>query len=82
MRIETARKITDLGKAGQRTLVYYILKEKGSYGVGISIEESGEESVVRDVTVSEERALRLSDLLATNYVTPVSLRDVVYDWLS
>ena len=90
MKIEICRKVTDLGKERQRTLVYYLTAEIDAdtyespveiFGVGICKLETGEEKIFRDVTSVRSRAEELVDLLATNFVTPVSLEDVICDWL-
>ena len=91
-KIEICKKVTELGKEGQRTLVYFLTAddaeceigrkgEKTDFGVGISIEESGEEVFVRRITPAESEIKRLCDLLASNFVTPIALGDVIYDWL-
>lgn len=79
-------KITDLGRHGQRTLKYYLTTDTSedgcvSYGAGIEIDESGENTFVRCITANRNEACSLIDTLATNFVTPVSLGDIVYDWL-
>ena len=51
------------------------------YGVGISIPERNDEELVGNITPDREKAMQLIDLVASNFVTPVTLRDVVYDWL-
>jgi len=80
---EMCRKVTDLGRFGRRTLVYSLIREAGEaeYGVGIAVAESGERAEIHGVTPDRARAERLVDLLATYYVTPVALEDVVRDWL-
>jgi hypothetical protein len=89
-RQELCKKVTDLGRAGQRTLSYFITIDGGrgegdkaylDYGVGVMIEESGEEALCRCLTVNDDEIKKLADLIATNYVTPVSLGDVIEDWL-
>jgi hypothetical protein len=52
-----------------------------SYGVCISIAENGVQNVVRHITCSLEKIEKLVRLLSENSVTPVTLQDVVYDWL-
>lgn len=88
---EICRKIIDLGKDSQRTIVYYLViseddfteleKPVKSYGVAIEVKERNELTAVSKITTRTEKANRLLDLLASNFVTPVSLYDVVYDWL-
>ena len=79
---EYCRKTADLGRYGRRTLVYsLILNEQGGFGVSIAIPEFGETETVTDITSDKEKMLSLLDVLATNFVTPVSLRDILEDWL-
>ena len=52
-----------------------------SYGVGIRIEETGEQENVFDITVSQARIESLAELLLEGGVTPCTLRDVIEDWL-
>ena len=88
--VEICRKITDLGRDTRRTLIYMITAEKYSgenqnvpleFGVGIKILETQESSFVNCITPNMEKITQLADLLASNFVTPISLKDVVYDWL-
>ena len=51
-----------------------------SYGVKV-VGENGEESSLPDITVSTRRIDELMALLIRNQVSPVTLRDVVEDWL-
>ena len=51
-----------------------------SYGVKV-VEEDGEEASVPDITVRPARIDALMELLIRNAVSPVTLRDVVEDWL-
>lgn len=88
---EICKKVIFLGKENQRTLCYYVTtgeiqhpdKEGAikTYGVGISIEEKEEFASVNSITTKKETAYKLIDILASNFVTPVSLYDVIYDWL-
>jgi hypothetical protein len=64
---------------------YYLLAEETtdffeSYGVEICC-ESGESACVRGITCSQNKILHLIALLMKHTVTPVSLRDVVDDWV-
>ena len=91
-KLEVCRKVLNYGSDAQRTLVYYILvdilgeEEDGSelenYGVSILIDEISEEASIRAITMSQVKISRLADLLASNLVTPVSLEEVICDWLS
>lgn len=55
--------------------------ELESYGVGISIPQTGEEEEIWDITVSSARILDLADRLMRGGVTPCTLREVVEDRL-
>lgn len=52
-----------------------------SYGVTIKNEITGEIGTVADITENPQTAERLFDLLLTGCVTPVSLKDVVEDFI-
>ena len=85
------RKRTRLDAKSDCTLVYYVTvndlteplsgMELESFGVGITIYENGETGIVPNVTFSKTGVLSLADLLAFNLVTPVTVRDIVEDWL-
>ena len=91
-KMEVCKKVMNLGTQTQQTLTYFITVDEMAdqlsgtvieqYGVGVSIMEAAEESSVRRITVSADKIRRLSDLLASNMVTPVALRDVIDDWVS
>lgn len=51
-----------------------------SYGVKV-VGEDGEEAAVPDITTSTSRIDALMELLIRNGVSPVTLRDVIDDWL-
>ena len=90
-RHEVCRKFCNLAKFGQKTLVYYITAitleddETGgtfeSFGVAVKISETGEEAIVNDITTVNEKIHDLINHISSNFVTPVSLFDVVYDWM-
>lgn len=52
-----------------------------SYGISITLRETGEQETVTDITVNGERIQELGELLLRNGVTPCTLRDVINDWL-
>lgn len=52
-----------------------------SYGVGITIPQTGEREVIWDLTMRPERIESLADRLIRGGVTPCTLREVVDDWL-
>lgn len=69
---------------------YYILVDEvevaggfacESYGVKIRSRRSGESAQLLNITTSVSRIDELLELLMRNTVTPVTLRDVVEDWL-
>lgn len=81
---ELCRKITGLD-GGLRTLVYYLIDEGeglARYGVSLVLLESREEREVRRLSNDKERIEKLLDILATNFITPNSLNDVVYKFLA
>ncbi len=55
--------------------------EGESYGIGVTIAETGECAEIWDITVSDRRIQNLADLVIGGRVTPCTLRDVVDDWL-
>lgn len=79
------------GEDGQRyRFDYYILVDQmemsggfacESYGVKIAAPDRGDAAELPNITVSISRIDELMELLTHNVVTPVSLRDVVEDWL-
>ena len=52
-----------------------------SYGIGISIAQTGEREEVWDITISYRRIEALAGLVVRGGVTPCALREVVDDWL-
>ena len=52
-----------------------------SYGVKITLEETGETARIPDLTVLPGRIEELADALIRCGVTPCALADVVADWL-
>jgi hypothetical protein len=89
--MEMYKKNISLSETDVNTVIYFItiddLKDAATgieletYGVGITINESGETEVISNVTFSKSGILSLVALLASHLVTPVSLSDVVNDWL-
>ncbi len=75
----------------EKTLIYTITidevtepvsgLELESYGVGVAILESGEAGIVPNVTFCRTKIESLIETLAAHLVTPVTVRDVVEDWL-
>lgn len=69
-----------------RQMTYYLLAEENLEGAeqyGVRVEsETGDRAEVRKVTISSRSILELMGLLMRNTVTPVSLRDVIEDWLA
>ena len=89
--MEICRKHLQLQRENNCTLVYYVTVndlteplyglQLESFGVGITICENSETALVPHVTFSKSRVLSLADKLARHLVTPVSVNDVVEDWL-
>jgi hypothetical protein len=89
---EICRKMITLEDGRELTLVYSMTideltdimtgQEYENYGVCVCLFESGETETIRSVTFSARGIQALLDLLATNLVTPATVGDVVYDWLS
>ena len=52
-----------------------------SYGVRVASKLDSDREEIPDITVSISRIDELMELLVRNEVTPVTLRDVVEDWL-
>lgn len=72
--------------AGPLILEYYLLvsplaKDLEIYGVKIVEQRSGVAASAPSLTVSSRRIFRLIDLLSNGIVTPISLADIVEDWL-
>jgi hypothetical protein len=72
----------------KRNYDYYILvremkKESGVYGenYGLAISSGDERAEVRDITVSADRIRHLATLLMVQTVTPLTLCEIVEDWL-
>lgn len=66
------------------TIKYYLLEDAaGSIAqqYGVFLECGSEHASLPGITVSQSRILALLDTLMSGSVTPVSLRDVVEDWL-
>ena len=86
--VDTCETEISAGQVGQ--YCYYILVDEmevaegfscESYGVKVADLARGEAESVPNITVSVSRIDELIDLLIRNLVTPVTLRDVVEDWL-
>lgn len=72
--------------AGPLILEYYLLisplaKDLEIYGVKIVERRSGEAASAPGLTVSSLRVFHLIDLLFKGTATPISLTDIVEDWL-
>ena len=52
-----------------------------SYGVRITVDQTGERKELPDITVLPDAVLKLVQQLAEGGVTPCTLRSVVEDWL-
>lgn len=72
---------------GQEQMICYRLFEqpgegRSCYGVSVENPNTGEYAVVEDVTLERDRAEQLMDLLTVGQVTPVSLREIVEDFIA
>lgn len=89
--MEICKRSLKLHADNESTLVYYVTVdtvtnnasgiELETYGVGVTISESGETTMIPNVTLSKTAILELIELLASHLVTPVSVHDIVCDWL-
>lgn len=52
-----------------------------SYGVCVTVDQTGERKELPDITVLPDAVLKLVQQLAEGGVTPYTLRSVVEDWL-
>lgn len=67
-----------------RTTRYALLTSIGEDGTrryGAAVFCAGKEEAVIDITVSKAKALALIVKLCRGHVTPITLRDIVDDWL-
>ena len=87
--IEYCRKYLSLEGGGNREIAYYITVDEilsasntvfENYGVRIKLDNS-EEDLIRGITLSAEKIGFVLQALADGTVTPVGLRDVLYDML-
>lgn len=89
--IEICRKYSELYSDTQSTIVYYITVDEindvdadihlETYGVGVTIAETGETKIIPNITFSKTEIYLLATLLSTHLVTPVTVGDIVEDWL-
>lgn len=75
-----------LKMAGPLVLEYYLLisplaEDLEIYGVKIVEQRSGATASAPGLTVSSRRIFHLIDLLSKGTVTPISLANIVEDWL-
>ena len=88
MLLEVGRRRIDLGERGEITVVYSVISEYDSdfmcdmYGVSVRIDESGEEEKLAGITSLADEAFELASVLINGKVTPVTLKDVVNDWIA
>jgi hypothetical protein len=52
------------------------------YGILVRIAETGEEETIECISKSKETVLELMETLAKDGVTPCTLKDIVYDFVS
>lgn len=81
MRETKVRSRTLVRKDGEELhLRYTIVEEQGTYGVRVE-KADGECAELRDITASRERIEALFRMIWRGGVTPLSLRDIIEDWL-
>lgn len=69
----------------EHEMSYYLIIEQldsslVSFGAAI-VDQTGNEMCVRGITISEAKIMSFLFVLIQAFVTPVTLRDVVDDWL-
>lgn len=89
--MEYCKKSVSFDTEEPKTLVYHVTIDEmhvpasesiiETYGIGVTIFESGETALIQNVTLSKSRIMSLSGLLAAHLVTPVTVNDIVEDWL-
>ena len=70
------REIPEVGRT-----VYVLSAEPGGCGITVRLPERSEELRIPEICTDESAARELFELIVEGCVTPVTLRDVVYDWL-
>lgn len=81
---EICRKHVVLENSAARTVYYCLLSECGEnsgYGVRIRIAETGERGDAENLSQNAAEAEKLLDLMATGFVLPSTMADIVEDWL-
>ena len=88
-KLEICRKKITLEGDNNLEVVYYITVDDlfnsdgvtvlESYGVGIQIPLSGEEDNIKCITADARKIYAIVHMLSEGTVTPVGLRDVLYD---
>lgn len=68
------------------TVTYFLTESSGEdtgteYGMGIRIEDTGEERCIDAISPDRSRVETLLELCFKNSVTPTTLFDVVYDFI-
>ena len=92
IRKEICRKTIELEDDTRVTFIYCLVGENVTYefdsdtkyarfGVEITNENGTDSAGIVDVTENEKEAEELARLLAKHTVTPVTLHDVIYDYL-
>ena len=67
---------------GNLDIRYSLLEERDeTAGYGVLVELAGEQAAVPGITPSRSEAVALLGLLARGTVTPVTVMDIVEDWL-
>lgn len=87
--IEYCKKYLTLETGSDLEIAYYITVDEiiyadeitfENYGVGIRL-SGGDEDSIRGITVSSDKIALLLQVLSDGDVTPISLREIIYDLL-
>jgi len=87
--IEYCRKCFETECGNSHEIVYYITVDDvlgndqivfENYGVGVKL-ENGEDEKIRGVTIYAKKIEMILEFIANGTVTPVALKDVLYDLL-
>jgi len=65
------------------TVSYYLLEYQNplEFGISISLDSTGEKCEIPHICSDEHAALALYKSIVDGCVTPISIHDIVYDWL-
>jgi hypothetical protein len=89
--MEISRKTVKLDGETDSTIIYFVTTDDLTdpetqvsfeiYGIGVTILERGETGMISSMAFNKKDVFSLAELLASHLVTPVTVGDVVVDWL-